>query len=84
MLQAIITILLSPEADAVLGSELGEATAGRTTQRDGCRHQPRDAADPVTFVAADALHRGGRYLPEPSGHYPARRGYVDRVDRCLI
>ena len=42
LLQSIINSLLSADADAVVGAEYGQPTAGRLAQRNGYRHRPLD------------------------------------------
>ncbi len=63
LLQSIINSLLSADADAVVGAEYGQPTAGRLAQRNGYRHRPLDTRVGTLDVAVPKL-RKGTYFPE--------------------
>ncbi|OLT18325.1 IS256 family transposase [Serinicoccus sp. CUA-874] len=63
LLQSIINSLLSADADAVVGAEYGQPTAGRVAQRNGYRHRPLDTRVGTLDVAVPKL-RKGTYFPE--------------------
>ena len=63
LLQSIINVLLSADADAVVGAEWGRPTPGRTAQRNGYRHRDLDTRVGTIDVAIPKL-RKGTYFPE--------------------
>ena len=63
LLQTVINALLSADADAVVGAEWGQATPGRTAQRNGYRHRDLDTRVGTIDVAVPKL-RTGSYFPE--------------------
>src|SRR5660397_269708 len=63
LLQTMINALLSADADAVVGAQWGQPSAGRTTQRNGYRHRPLDTRAGTIDVAVPKL-RSGTYFPE--------------------
>lgn len=63
LLQTTINMLLSADADQVVGAEYGVATAGRITQRNGYRSRPLDTRVGTIEVQVPKL-RSGTYFPE--------------------
>jgi transposase-like protein len=63
LLQNVINVLLSADADAVVGAEYGRPSPGRTAQRNGYRHRDLDTRVGTLDVAIPKL-RTGSYFPE--------------------
>jgi len=63
LLQTVINMLLSADADAVAGAEWGQRSAGRVAQRNGYRHRDLDTRVGTVDVAIPKL-RTGTYFPE--------------------
>jgi len=64
LLQTVINALLSADADAVVGAEWGQATPGRTAQRNGYRHRDLDTRVGTIDVAVPS---SARAATSPSG-----------------
>jgi putative transposase len=63
LLQNVINVLLSADADAVVGAEWGRPSSTRTAQRNGYRHRDLDTRVGTIDVAIPKL-RKGTYFPE--------------------
>lgn len=63
MLQTMINTLFSADANAVCGTEYGNASLGRATQRHGHRHRSLGTGAGTVDDAVPKL-RQGSYLPE--------------------
>jgi transposase-like protein len=63
LLQTMINVLLSADADAVVGAEWGKPSPERTAQRNGYRHRELDTRVGTVDVAIPKL-RSGTYFPE--------------------
>ena len=63
LLQTMINLLLSADADTVVGAEWGKPSPGRVTQRNGYRHRDLDTRVGTIDVAIPKL-RTGTYFPE--------------------
>ncbi len=63
LLQTTINMLLSADADQVVGAEYGVPTPGRVAQRSGYRTRPLDTRVGTIDVQVPKL-RSGTYLPE--------------------
>lgn len=63
LLQTTINMLLSADADQVVGAEYGVPTAGRVAQRNGYRTRPLDTRVGTIDVQVPKL-RSGTYFPE--------------------
>ncbi|GAA3002257.1 hypothetical protein GCM10010461_09980 [Microbacterium aurantiacum] len=58
LLQTMINALLSADADAVIGAEWGQRSAGRTTQRNGYRHRDLDTRVGRSMFRSRSCGRG--------------------------
>ncbi|MGY4844688.1 IS256 family transposase [Kocuria sp. MNB10] len=63
LLQTMINVLLSADADAVVGAEWGTSSPDRIAQRNGYRHRDLDTRVGTIDVAVPKL-RQGTYFPE--------------------
>ena len=63
LLQSIINVLLSADADAVVGAEWGRPSPHRVAQRNGYRHRDLDTRVGTIDVAVPKL-RQGTYFPQ--------------------
>jgi putative transposase len=63
LLQSTINMLLSADADAVVGAEYGVPSADRVSQRNGYRTRPLDTRLGTIDVHVPKL-RSGTYFPE--------------------
>ena len=63
LLQTLINVLLSADADAVVGAEWGTSSPDRIAQRNGYRHRDLDTRVGTIDVAVPKL-RQGTYFPD--------------------
>ena len=63
LLQHVIHVLLSADADTVCGAQWGQQDSQRQARRNGYRHRPLDARVGTIDVAIPKL-RSGTYFPE--------------------
>ena len=62
LLQSVVNVLGSADADAVCGAQWGKPAPGCQTQRNGYRHRPLDTRVSTIDIAIPKL-RSGTYFP---------------------
>ena len=81
----MINALLSADADAVVGAELGKPSPDRTTQRNGYRHRDLDIRVGTVDIAVPKL-RTGTYFPEwlLEGRKRAESAMITVIADCYL
>ena len=84
LLQHVIHVLLSADADTVCGAQWGQQDSQRQARRNGYRHRPLDARVGTIDVAIPKL-RSGTYFPSVVASAPQTlRKRLDHSGRPLL